>query len=158
MCYILCVLQVLHNCGFCCQILQANLSKHTQLCFVVCLFFVFFYFSLFCAERKPNFVLPSAFFISAWFLFSEQVNDWDTENSLCSSTFSHVAPSSRGMAKVQDGHTNACERYGICKNISTSGWLFSSVSWHYFSDLQKIILLSKLKYYHFMTTNITVFY
>ncbi|XP_016525107.1 FERM and PDZ domain-containing protein 3 isoform X3 [Poecilia formosa] len=42
-------------------------------------------------------------------LSSETVDDCDTESSLCSATPSHVAPSSQGMAKVQDGHTNACE-------------------------------------------------
>ncbi|XP_027864116.1 FERM and PDZ domain-containing protein 3 isoform X3 [Xiphophorus couchianus] len=42
-------------------------------------------------------------------LSSETVNDCDTESSLCSATPSHVAPSSQGMAKVQDGHTNTCE-------------------------------------------------
>nr|XP_033488689.1 FERM and PDZ domain-containing protein 3 isoform X3 [Epinephelus lanceolatus] len=37
------------------------------------------------------------------------VNDCETENGLCSATLSHAAPSSQGMAKVQDGHTNACD-------------------------------------------------
>ncbi|KAM4555315.1 FERM and PDZ domain-containing protein 3 isoform 2-T2 [Odontesthes bonariensis] len=37
------------------------------------------------------------------------VNECETESSLCSATLSHVAPSSQGMAKVQDGHTNACD-------------------------------------------------
>lgn len=42
-----------------------------------------------------------------------QVNDCKTESSLCSATLSHAAPSSQGMAKVQDGHTNACDRYSV---------------------------------------------
>lgn len=40
-----------------------------------------------------------------------QVNECGTEPRLCSATVSHVAPSSQGMAKVQDGHQNACDRY-----------------------------------------------
>lgn len=42
-----------------------------------------------------------------------QVNDCETEDGLCSATLSHAAPSSQGMAKVQDGHTNACDRYTV---------------------------------------------
>ncbi|XP_013861487.1 FERM and PDZ domain-containing protein 3 isoform X3 [Austrofundulus limnaeus] len=38
-----------------------------------------------------------------------QVNDCETESSLCSAALSHVAPYSQGMAKVQDGQTNACD-------------------------------------------------
>ncbi|KAM3612475.1 uncharacterized protein V6R79_008824 [Siganus canaliculatus] len=37
------------------------------------------------------------------------VNDCETESKHCSATPSHAAPSSQGMAKVQDGHTNACD-------------------------------------------------
>lgn len=42
-----------------------------------------------------------------------QVNDCEAERSLCSATLSHAAPSSQGMAKVQDGHSNACDRYTV---------------------------------------------
>ncbi|XP_078810423.1 FERM and PDZ domain-containing protein 3 isoform X4 [Oryzias latipes] len=37
------------------------------------------------------------------------VNDCQTESRPCTATPSHVAPSSQGMAKVQDGHTNGCD-------------------------------------------------
>ncbi|KAM7417856.1 hypothetical protein PAMA_017488 [Pampus argenteus] len=40
---------------------------------------------------------------------AQQVNDCKTESSLCSATLSYAVPSSQGMAKVQDGHTNACD-------------------------------------------------
>lgn len=47
-----------------------------------------------------------------------QVNDCETESSLCSAILSHAAPSSQGMAKVQDGHTNACDRYMVlCETL-----------------------------------------
>ncbi|CAF99096.1 unnamed protein product, partial [Tetraodon nigroviridis] len=39
----------------------------------------------------------------------KQVNECGTEARLCSATVSHVALSSQGMAKVQDGHQNACD-------------------------------------------------
>ncbi|XP_054648263.1 FERM and PDZ domain-containing protein 3 isoform X3 [Dunckerocampus dactyliophorus] len=38
-----------------------------------------------------------------------KVNDFETECSLCSANLSHAAPSSQGMAKVQDGHIYACD-------------------------------------------------
>lgn len=50
-----------------------------------------------------------------------QVNDCETESSLCSATLSHAAPSSQGMAKVQDGHTNACDRYAALLRTQTLG-------------------------------------
>ncbi|XP_065814935.1 FERM and PDZ domain-containing protein 3 isoform X5 [Labrus bergylta] len=38
-----------------------------------------------------------------------KVNDCETGRGLRSATLSHAAPSSQGMAKVQDGHSNACD-------------------------------------------------
>lgn len=55
---------------------------------------------------KHGFFLLS--FLSFPSLF--QVNDCETEHSLCSAALSHAAPSSQGMAKVQDGHPDACGR------------------------------------------------
>lgn len=40
-----------------------------------------------------------------------QVNEGGTGPRLRSAAVSHVAPSSQGMAKVQDGHQNTCDRY-----------------------------------------------
>lgn len=58
--------------------------------------------------------------------FIEQVNDCKTESSLCSATPSHAAPSYQGMAKVQDGHTNACDRYTV---IHVFFFFVSALSW-----------------------------
>ncbi len=62
----------------------------------------------YCGESRVSYFFA---FIPRLLSSLVQVNDCETESGLCSATLSHAAPSSQGMAKVQDGHTNACDRY-----------------------------------------------